>query len=656
MSSVLVLFCYAFATHSNLRESKMQTRYFLLILLVVYSFSAIAHAKEVLPEVLVTASRIALPENQIGSSVTVISQSELAQRKPVSIADALRLVPGLTVSQQGSLGAFTQVRMRGSEANQVLVLIDGVEANDPATGSEFNFAFLSPASIERIEVIRGPQSSIWGSDALAGVINIITKQGETQREIIATAEIGSNNSFLNTLQISDGTEKTKYFLHGSFFDTDGINTAETGSEKDGHDNVTFRLNASHLFSDNLKVGFNTSYTDASNDFDDATFGAPVDAENKSNVDQFYGRAYIDIFATKNWKHTFSTSLTDTRNKNKDSFGASRTEGEKLKFDYQSNLNFKTDWLFAAEHNFILLLERENERFRQRGPATSFGDPNQTQDSINDSYVTEYRLGINEQLYLSAALRKDDNDNFRDRETYRFTATYSVDDWGTKLRAAYGTAVKNPTFTERFGFFVGSFMGNRNLKPETSEAWEVGVDQTLLNDTTNLGVTLFWEDLKDEIATVFFPVNTAINIDGRSERNGLEFYFDSQISSQLSMRGSYTYLDSTQENNQGKQAREIRVPRNTASININYNFLAKKANLNLEVNYVDEQLDSDFASFPATTVELDDYTLVNIITSYDINGDVQLYARVDNLLDDEYQDVLGFETLGQAMYAGLQIKL
>jgi len=606
--------------------------------------------------VLVTASRIALPENQVGSSVTVISQRELEQRKPISIVDALRLVPGLTVSQQGPLGAFAQVRLRGSEANQVLVLIDGVEVNDPAAGSEFNFAFLSPASIERIEVIRGPQSSIWGSDALAGVINIVTKQGGAQEELIATTEIGSNNSFMHALQVSGGTEKSKYLFHGSFLDTDGINIAENGSEKDGHDNITFRFNASHLFGEKFKLGLNASYTDASNDFDDAAFGAPADAENKSSVDQFYGRAYADISTSKYWKQTVSVSLADTRNNNADGFGDTRTEGEKLKFDYQSNLNFVTGWLFAAKHNIVLLLERENERFRQRGSATLFGDPNQTQDSSNTSYIAEYQLGFNEQLFLSIALRKDDNDDFRDRETYRATASYLIDDWGTKLRAAYGTGVKNPTFTERFGFFAGSFVGNSNLRPETSEAWEFGIDQTLFDDTTHLGLSLFWEDLKDEIATVFFPINTAINIDGRSERNGLEFYFNSQLTSQLALRGAYTYVDSTQEDNAGSQAREIRVPRNTASLNLNYSFLENKASLNFELNYVDKQLDLDFSSFPATEVELDDYTLVNITASYDVNNDVQLYARVDNLLDDEYQDVFGFETLGQAIYTGLQIKL
>lgn len=632
----------------------MHTRLFFFILIGVCS--CCLSANDELPELVVSASRVSVPENQVGSSVTIISQHELQRRKPISVADALRLAPGLSVSQQGSLGAFTQIRLRGAEANQVLVLIDGVEVNDPAAGSEFNFAFLSPASIERIEVIRGPQSSIFGSDALAGVINIITKQGGAQKEFNAIAEIGSNNSFLNALQVSGATNKFKYFLHASFLDTDGVNISENGSEKDGHDNVSFRFNASHLYSDNIQLGLNASYTDASNDFDEAAFGPPVDAENKSIVDQFYGRAYLDIYASKNWQHSISTSITDTRNINTDTFGDSRTEGEKLKFDYQSSINFATDWLLACKHNIILLLERETERFRQRGTASLFGDPNQTQDSTNSSYVAEYRLGLNEQLFLSAAFRKDDNDDFRDRETYRFTAAYLIDDWGSKFRAAYGTGVKNPTFTERFGFFEGSFVGNSDLRPETSEAWEFGFDQTLINDTTHIGLTLFWEDLKDEIATVFFPVNTAINIDGRSERNGVEMYFDSQLTNQISMRGAYTYVDSTQEDSMGNQTREIRVPKNTTSLNLNYIFLSNKANLNFEVNYVDEQLDLDFASFPATELELDDYTLVNITASYNLNDDIQLYARADNVLDDKYQDVFGFETLGQAIYAGLQIKL
>jgi len=208
----------------------------------------------------------------------------------------------------------------------------------------------------------------------------------------------------------------------------------------------------------------------------------------------------------------------------------------------------------------------------------------------------------------------------------------------------------------FGFFSGSFVGNPDLKPEKSEAWEVGVDQSLAADTVHVGATLFWEDLKDEINTVFFPVNTAVNLDGRSERNGVELYFDAQISSQIDMRGTYTYTDSTVPDASGVQVREIRRPKTVASLLFNFESLSGKGNLNVALNYIDEQIDSDFSTFPATEVTLDDYYLVNINGSYSVTENFNLYARINNLFNESYQDVYGFENLGQTIYAGIKVDL
>jgi vitamin B12 transporter len=156
--------------------------------------------------------------------------------------------------------------------------------------------------------------------------------------------------------------------------------------------------------------------------------------------------------------------------------------------------------------------------------------------------------------------------------------------------------------------------------------------------------------------VFFPVNTAVNLDGKSERNGVELYFDAQLSNQFDMRGAYTYTDSTVPDVNGVQVREIRRPKTVASLLFNYVMLSGKGNLNSSLNYVDEQIDSDFSTFPAGEVKLGDYFLVNISGSYRVTENFNLYARINNLLDDSYQDVYGFETLGQTIYAGIKVNL
>jgi len=505
--------------------------------------------------------------------------------------------------------------------------------------------------------MRGSQSSVWGSDALAGVINITTRTGSDTGSLTSSAEVGSHDFIHSSASASGGVGKLKYYLQGSFVGTSGANISEQGSEDDGYDQTSIVFNTQYEFNPALTFGLNARYIDSSNEFDDGTFGAPVDADDNSDVEQLYGTSFMRLSMFDNrWNQKLAMGLTDTRNQNEDAFGKRRTEGEKLKFDYLSEVTFNTSVFSDEEHKFLFSMEQEKERFKQRGQASLFGNPNQNQNIKNYGFTTEYRLGMWDKLFLSASLRKDYNDEFKDRDTVRFTGAYNFPSSGTKLRASYGTGVKNPSFTELFGFFSGSFIGNPNLKPEKSESWELGLDQSFSSDTIHIGTTFFWEDLKDEITTVFFPVNTAVNLDGRSERNGVELYFDAQVSNQLDMRGAYTYTDSTVPDENGVQVREIRRPKTVASLQFNYKTLSGKGNLNTALNYVDEQIDSDFSTFPAGEVKLDNYFLVNISGSYDITENFNLYARINNLLDDSYQDVYGFETLGKTIYAGIKVNL
>ena len=622
-------------------------------ILIITSRNAVIASDDV---VVLSAAKVAVPEKEVGGSVTIITREEIEKSNAITLVELLRIVPGVAISQLGPYGSQTQVRIRGAEANHVLVLIDGVEANDPAIGSEFNFANLLPDSIERIEVMRGSQSSVWGSDALAGIISITTKTGRDETSFSSSSEVGSHDFIRSSASTSGSFGKLKYYLQGSYLDTSGTNISEQGSEDDSYDQTGMVFNSQYQFNPVLKFGLNARYVDSSNEFDDGTFGAPVDAENTSDVEQFYGVSFLHLSMFDNlWNQKLAISLTDTRNENEDTFGKSRTEGEKLKFDYLSEVSFSTSLFSNEQHKFLFSVEQEDERFKQRG-ASAFGDPNQNQEIRNVGLAAEYRLSMWNQLFLSAALRKDDNDEFKDRDTVRFTSAYHFPLSGTKMRASYGTGVKNPSFTELFGFFEGSFTGNPNLKPEKSESWEFGIDQSLVGNAVHVGTTLFWEDLKDEITTVFFPVNTAINLDGRSERNGAEFYFDAQINSRLDMRGAYTYTDSTVPNANDVQVREIRRPKTVASLQFNYQVLSGKGSLHAAVNYVDEQIDSDFSTFPASIVNLDDYYLVNVNGSYNITESLNLYARINNLLGETYQDVYGYETLGQTIYAGIKVNL
>ena len=255
------------------------------------------------------------------------------------------------------------------------------------------------------------------------------------------------------------------------------------------------------------------------------------------------------------------------------------------------------------------------------------------------------------FFLSASVRKDYNDIFDDRTTHRLTLAYSPVSIPTQFHAAYGTGVKNPTFTELFGFFPGEFVGNSELEPELSRGWEIGFSHAF-NNYLSLGAIYFSEELEDEIAGSGI---SAINLDGESDRKGVELSLIMNPLESLSINGSYTYVDSRQPDVTGKTI-EIRVPRNTASLVTNYRFLDDKANVNLSISYTDDQFDTEFLPvFPFTQsrVELGDYSLVNLTGEYQINELITLEGRVENLFDKEYQDVFGFETQGASAHIGLK---
>jgi vitamin B12 transporter len=264
------------------------------------------------------------------------------------------------------------------------------------------------------------------------------------------------------------------------------------------------------------------------------------------------------------------------------------------------------------------------------------------------------------------VRHDNNKDFRNATTYRTTATYLLDELGLRLHANYGTGGKNPTFIERFGFFASSlffpFNGNPDLNPEKSRGWEIGFDKSFLDNKVNIGITYFDEKLKDEINGFVFDLTTftttAINETGSSKRKGLELTGRTILSEDWSLNANYTYLDADQPDGLGGSEREIRRPKNMANVNVNYDFLENKANLNLNINYNGKQDDFFFAPpfFARETVSLDSFTLVNVTASYKYSDLITIYGRIENLLDDNYEEVLGFQGTGIGAFGGIKIKI
>ncbi len=607
-------------------------------------------------EVMVSASLVPIAANKSANAITVIDSEQLRNRAALSVSDLLRDVPGLAVSRSGVQGSQTQIRARGAEANHLLVLIDGVEANDPSQSDELNWGVLAADDIERIEVIRGPQSSMRGSDAMAGVVNIITRSASAPFSAAAFTEVGSFSTKRSGFNLGAKKDNFDIRLGVSDTQTEGENISRTGDEKDGYENTSINLKAGLQLSDELRISVAARHSDGMNEFDaDNDFDGFI--EDQDAVSEFRNstmRLQGDYSsADGRWQHKLMVAQSNNDNEAfADGTLGNVTASTKDQIQYIGSLF----WNNGAQR-LSFLAEREEEDYKQRGPLNWGLDPNQDRERDTDSFALELRTDISDDLSFAASGRHDDNSEFDSANSFRVEAIYQLND-GLRLRSAYGTAVKNPTFTERFGFYT-NFIGNPNLEPEESSSWELGMDKQM--GELSLSATLFDTELKSEIdGFVYDPATfayTSGNKEGKSQRQGVEFTASVNMSDNLVINAAYTYTDSVEADGVGGYKDEIRRARHTGSLN-----LAWQAMDNLQINtnaqYSGSQTDTYFPPWPtpSQTVTMDDYRLININANYSASDKLDIYLRLDNLLDDDYEEVFGYQTLGFGASLGLRFSL
>jgi vitamin B12 transporter len=628
-------------------------------LAALFNQSIVADDALDLEHVLVTARLQPITVGEIGSSVTVITSTEIEQKQVKYLSELLRDIPGFAVSQSGGPGSQTQVRVRGAEANQLLVLMDGVRANDPAASGEFQYQFALTSNIERIEIIRGPQSATWGSDAIAGVINIIRKKDVNDKYLSGNVETGSFDSF--NASVDGGYSGEVFRVNGglSYLDTDGSNVSRTGNEKDGANNTTGNISLEFDAGDALSLRFSGQWIDASSEYDDIDYfvtGLPEDADRETETMQSFLTGEIRYESRQNpWTGSFSVNRMDSDNDNfSDGVWTSSTAATTL--DYRLRAGVPLDE--AHNHRLGFALEHQNIDFSQRGEATVYGDPNQDQSYDINAYAIEYVGKPVTGFTWTASARLDDYSDFDNARTWQLAASYQLSPT-LRLRGSAGTGSKAPTFTERYGYFEDYFIGNPNLKPESSRGWEAGLDTRWAKDRYQLQLVYFNQDLQDEIdGFVYDPDSflfTAQNKDSDSKRKGIEAVFDARLGTSFTMVASYTYTDAREKDAFGRSVVEVRRPRHMASLSANYYFGQKRGNLNIKMNYSGTQQDDFFspATYVAERVDIDPYTIVNLAGSWQLTDSLKLTGRISNLFDKEYEEVLGFVRPGRAVFAGLQ---
>jgi len=603
--------------------------------------------------IVVAATRVALPLEKVASSTTVVTADEIERKQLRTVSDVLRSVPGVDVVRSGGAGGNTVVFIRGANSEHTLVLIDGVEANNPITPNRaFNFADLSTENIERIEIVRGAQSTLYGSDALGGVINIVTRRGSGRSQGEVAIEGGSYATFTERAAVRGGTDAFDYSLGISRVDSGGISAADAGDGNSEHDRYglsAFSARIDGRPSDVVALSVTARYEGGRSDIDNGG-GAGADDPNRRvrNENLFTrGQAALELLngmLEQTWGVGYSAQRFDDDNDPDPGHPNDRLrsnyDGDRIKFDVQNNLRL------ADDAQVILGLETEEEQGSSGYRSVSDFGP-------FDSFLAERTArtsGVYGQLLLSLGdgfsssfgLRVDDHDEFGSEVTWRVAPTYTFADIGTKVSATVGTGYKAPSL-----FQLYSEYGFTDLEPEESLSLDASIEQAV-SDEVSVGVTWYRNDF-DNLIT--FDPDTFIfaNI-AAATTQGVETFIAAELGEELSARASYTYLDSE---DQSTNAALLRRARHKAALDIRFD---PRDRLTLTVSGVLTGVrdDNDFSTFPTARITLPSYVTVNLAGEYGITEATTFFARVDNIFDRDYQDVLGYGALGAAGYVGLKV--
>lgn len=602
--------------------------------------------------ILVSGSLTPVQAESYARASTVITSEQIEQRGIKQLADALRQVPGLAVTRTGGAGGLTEIRVRGAEANHVLVLIDGIETANSSDG--YDFSSITADEIERIEVIRGPQSALYGSAALAGIINIVTKRGiRDGYRAGATVEVGTPPAAAFSGLVRGGTSFVDVAMSISRRDDEGWDAADDDGEKDGFENTTFSTKVTADVTRALEVQGVFRWTNQTIEFDEIAFGCGnpdcyvFDAANTtSGRDRIAGltasyRMFDGALVHLPFVH-FADSLSETITPSS-FFSPSTNEASTFTYGYKGAFFFGDQ----RQHTIATLVEQKEETFEN-----TYADSEKKRSQTN--YAAEYKGHLTPDVFFQAGVRYDDNEVFDDALTWSTSASYRFAPTSTRFHASVGKGIVNPTFFEQYGTIFGVFLANPNLTPEESLGWDAGVEQTLLDGALIVDVTYFEATLTDEIVSTTLPTGetTPINLVGESHRHGVEVQATVSPLRGLYLGASYTYLDATEPDG----SPEVRRPKNSFGLNVAYTFMDDRTTVGADVTYngVDTQRDFSDPSFTSPKIAVEDYLVVDFNASYKLTDEVKIYGVLNNAFDEDYQEVLGYGARPQQAYVGVKV--
>ena len=587
-------------------------------------------------EIIVTATGIAQDIEETGAAISVISEADILDQQSISLAEILQELPGVNVTQSGGLGAQTSVRIRGAESDQTLVLINSIRVNDPSTpDGSFDFGNLVAGNIERVEVLRGANGVTWGSQAVGGVINITTERPTDDPTLFVQGEYGARDAVRLVSNASGKLGPVGLSIGGGYVRTDGISAFSHGTEADGYRQYSASGQVMVDISDTVRFEASGYYADSRIDNDSVFPPFSSDTDQFSLAQEFYGNASVHAEAFDGrFQNRFAVSMADINRDIISPFFTSLPRGRSERFEYRG------DFALVEQLRFVFGTEMEDSRYENSGVGDSTG-----MDSVFFQTVFKPADG----LTLTAGVRHDEHDDFGGNTSLAGNLAYRLSENGPTFRASYAEGFRAPSLIDLddrpFGF------GTPDLLPETAKSYEVGVDQSLIEQAVHISVTLFQRDTRNQIAFAACPVapdpapavctsgnrpfGTTLNIE-RNRTRGVEAILSIIPVERFRIDANYTYLDTENRSSGANFGNELaRRPASSLYLNAHYQ---SSFGLNLGA---DMQMVGDSFDDLANDRRLDGYILAGVRASIPVTATIELFGRIDNLFDVTYETASDF---------------
>ena len=627
------------------------------------AFPALAQAPEEMFDdsgIVVTATRTPTPLDQVPASITVLDKATIDRAQDIGATELLLRTPGISMSRNGGYGTATSLRIRGAESEQTVVVIDGVKLNDPSsTGGGYNFANLLIGDAQRIEVLRGPQSTLWGSQAIGGVVNIVTASPQAPIEGSFDIEGGSRDTVSARAALGGVSGPLSWRIGGQSFTTEGISAiapAFGGGERDGYTNRNVAGRAELALGANASIDLRGYYSTGRVEID----GFSGDAPDYSHNREFVGYAGLNFaLLDGRLRNRIAYNYTDT---DRDSYSPELEQplsfeaaGKNRRFEYQGifDLSDRISATFGVEN--------ERSRFKSRSPSGSLSDP--LPDFVRGkaeitSVYGQLTVRPLDGLTINGGVRHDDHNRYGGRTLFSAGGIWTLPS-GTTLRASYGEGFKAPSLYQLFSEY-----GNVNLDPERAHGWEAGAQQAFFGDMLTIGATYFERTTTGQIIYNGCDVGTTdplcvvpgtdtprwgyyLNV-ARAEAHGVEADAAFRLGG-LTLDGNYSWT--VAEDRSAGTANEgnwlPRRPRHLANASLSYDF-AFGLTLGSAVRWAGKSYDN-----ASNATRLDDYTLVDLRAEYRLSDSLRLFARAENVFDEQYMTAYRYGTLGRSIYAGIR---